>query len=240
MSQFFFETMSAFVPDTSFHGLGEINAYFSMTHNFIWPEIHQILIHSNYSNHDVIFTGHSLGGSLAALSAFETVLNGVRNSSQVKVVTLAEPRTGNLVFAKNFDRFVKYSFRIINGVDVLAHLPPCHKDYRYWPRADLPCDPRSRTGPYHHGVEVWYPHGMNETAEYIVCNGSQGEEMFCSDRLHMTVANLGKGITDHRKYFGKMVTQYGMSNCDRNRTFDENEGFLGKVKVISELINKII
>ncbi|KAF1754981.1 hypothetical protein GCK72_021547 [Caenorhabditis remanei] len=232
--------MSAFVPDTSFHGLGEINSYFSMTHRAVWAEIQKHLTHNNYSNHDVIFTGHSLGGSLAALSAFETVLTGIRETNQVKVVTLAEPRTGNMVFAKNFDQHVKYSFRIINGIDVLAHLPPCHKDYRFWPRIDLPCDPRSRTGPYHHSTEIWYPDGMNETARYIVCNGSQGEELFCSDRVHVTVANLGRGIADHRKYFGKMVTQYGNSNCNRNRTFDENEGFLGKVKVISELIKKIV
>ncbi|CAA16389.3 Fungal lipase-type domain-containing protein [Caenorhabditis elegans] len=240
MSQFFFESMSAFIPDTTFHGLGEINFYFSMTHKSIWPKIHEFLMATNYSNHDVIFTGHSLGGSLAALSAFETVLSGIRNSSQVKVVTLAEPRTGNLIFAKNFDRHLRFSFRVINGMDALAHLPPCHKDYRHWPRADLPCDPRSRTGPYHHSTEIWYPDGMNTTSKYITCNGSQGEDMFCSDKVHVTVATLGKGITDHRKYFGKMIGQYGKSNCNPDRTFDENEGFLGKVKVISEMINKVI
>ncbi|CAO4382462.1 unnamed protein product [Caenorhabditis nigoni] len=192
MSQFFFETMSAFIPDTSFHGLGEINYYFSMTHKSIWPKIRDVLIHSNYSNHDVIFTGHSLGGSLAALSAFESILTNVRNESQVKVVTLAEPRTGNRKFAKNFDKSVKYSFRIINGIDVLAHLPPCHKDYRFWPRVDLPCDPRSRDGPYHHSTEVWYPDGMNETAKYIIIGSILGR---WSPNMEMPIATVIEHLT---------------------------------------------
>ncbi|CAI2352821.1 unnamed protein product [Caenorhabditis sp. 36 PRJEB53466] len=240
MSQFFFEFMSAFIPDTSFHGLGEINYYFAITHEIIWEKVQKVLQSDEYKEHDVIFTGHSLGGSLASLSAFETVLSKIRNSSQVKMISLAEPRTGNLVFAKNFDRFVKYSFRVINGLDALAHLPPCHKDYRFWPRVDLPCDATSRTGPYHHSVEVWYPDGMQKGSKYVICNGSKGEELFCSDKNLVTMSNFGKGITDHRKYFGYMVSQYGASNCNKNRTFDENEGMLGKLKVASEFLNKIV
>uniref|UniRef100_A0A8R1HHC4 Lipase_3 domain-containing protein n=1 Tax=Caenorhabditis japonica TaxID=281687 RepID=A0A8R1HHC4_CAEJA len=205
MSQFFFEFISFFIPDTSFHGLGEINFYFWLTHQVVWDKVSRILTDKKFINHDVIFIGHSLGASLTALSAFEAVISGVRNSSQVKVISLAEPRTGNLVFAKNYNSRMKYSFRVLNGIDVLAHLPPCHKDYRFWPRPDLPCDSRSRTGPYHHSTEIWYPNGMHNGAQYVVCSGSKGEEMFCSNKHQVTVANFGKGITDHRKYFGKMV-----------------------------------
>uniref|UniRef100_A0A8R1ENC9 Uncharacterized protein n=1 Tax=Caenorhabditis japonica TaxID=281687 RepID=A0A8R1ENC9_CAEJA len=81
---------------------------------------------------------------------------------------------------------------------------------------------------------------MHNGAQYVVCSGSKGEEMFCSNKHQVTVANFGKGITDHRKYFGKMISQYGRSNCDKTRTFDENEGVLGKLKVASEIINKLI
>lgn len=62
----------------------------------------------------VSFTGHSLGGALASLAAIRTVLDGVRNSNQIKLITFGQPRTGDTTYAFNHDRLVPYSYRLVN------------------------------------------------------------------------------------------------------------------------------
>lgn len=44
-------------------------------------------------------TGHSLGGSLASLAASFVVGSGFAKTKNTKLVTLGQPRTGDLVYA---------------------------------------------------------------------------------------------------------------------------------------------
>jgi predicted lipase len=47
----------------------------------------------------VIFTGHSLGGALAALAAAQTRVEGWRESGQITLYTFGQPRIGDYNFA---------------------------------------------------------------------------------------------------------------------------------------------
>jgi predicted lipase len=54
-----------------------------------------VLTDPRYQGFTVTFTGHSLGGALASLAALRTVLERLRDSSQIKLYTFGQPRVGN-------------------------------------------------------------------------------------------------------------------------------------------------
>ena len=66
----------------------------------------------------VWFTGHSLGGALAALAAD-------RYAATAGVCTLGAPRVGDWYFAASHtSRFGARALRYVNDADVVTHLPP--------------------------------------------------------------------------------------------------------------------
>lgn len=67
-------------------------------------------------------TGHSLGGSLAALCAVDIATN--TKFKEPSVYTYASPRTGNPAFAKLFNRKTGPHYRIYNTNDIIPELPP--------------------------------------------------------------------------------------------------------------------
>lgn len=65
-----------------------------------------LFYYKNLQDYNVTFTGHSLGGAAASLASIATVLRKHRNSSQVNLYTLGQPRVGNSEFAFNHDKLV--------------------------------------------------------------------------------------------------------------------------------------
>ncbi|WP_372661572.1 lipase family protein [Cohnella sp.] len=93
---------------------------------------------------DLIITGHSLGGALAALCAVDVAGNS--EFSNPNLYTYGAPRVGDPIFAKVFSNTVGQSYRVNNRFDVVPQLPP-HiyklprrvKTYRYMHvREDMP------------------------------------------------------------------------------------------------------
>jgi triacylglycerol lipase len=75
-------------------------------------------------NYQVFVTGHSLGGSLATLAAFQigNLANKLQNCQRKPILyTFASPRVGNSGFAKDFNRNVDQAFRIANSEDVVPN-----------------------------------------------------------------------------------------------------------------------
>ncbi|KAI6190617.1 Lipase-like protein [Aphelenchoides bicaudatus] len=124
--QLFHETLQSLQPNVDFYGLGKVNRYFFRALSAMWEPTATILNDPRYQGFTVSFTGHSLGGALAALASMRTVLERLRDSSQIRLYTFGEPRVGNHKFAVEHDRLVPYSFRVINRNDIVPHLPLCH------------------------------------------------------------------------------------------------------------------
>jgi len=74
----------------------------------------------------LIVTGHSLGGALAALFAYDVAINLKINPT---LVTYASPNVGKSDWANAISAAVSTSFRIFNNRDIVPFLPPTQMGY---------------------------------------------------------------------------------------------------------------
>eukprot|EP00898_Chlorokybus_atmophyticus_P000635 jgi/Chlat1/1572/Chrsp123S01837 len=71
----------------------------------------------------VLITGHSLGGALATLCAYDVRRVMKLENSQVSTYTFGSPRVGNGAFVRAYDDLVPVSFRIVHARDEITYLP---------------------------------------------------------------------------------------------------------------------
>jgi pimeloyl-ACP methyl ester carboxylesterase len=77
----------------------------------------------------VVVTGHSLGGALAILCAFDLRSTGLSVDS---VYTFGQPRVGNAVFAWLYKMLLgSVTFRVTNGADIVPWSPGWLLGYRH-------------------------------------------------------------------------------------------------------------
>jgi len=146
-----------------------------------------------YPDHEIIITGHSMGGSLALLfnaDIYDTM--GVK----AQVYTFGGPRVGDWDFAQDIvkNKKAKSIYRIVSGMDVVPHLPP--KIFKMT---------GSQT-PHHPETEVWYPDPDSNPSEFKICSSPLGDGLACSNALKYF---LKWNVKDHLKYFG-----LGRDVCD--------------------------
>ncbi|KAJ5520466.1 Lipase class 3 [Penicillium fimorum] len=133
---------------------------------------------TQYPEYTLTVTGHSLGASMAAITAGQ--LSAIYD--HVRLYTFGEPRTGNLAYAsymnENFEAASPETtrfFRVTHADDGIPNLPPTEQGY------------------VHSGIEYWSgePHSAYST---FVCTGS---EVQCCE------VQGGQGVNDaHVTYFG--------------------------------------
>ncbi|XP_047983649.1 lipase [Salvia hispanica] len=149
-----------------------------------------------YGDTDIMVTGHSMGGAMAALCGLDLRLT-LGKQQKVQVVTFGQPRIGNAVFASYYSEVVPDTFRVTHGNDMVPHLPPY---YSYFPQKT-----------YHHFPrEVWIRDLAFGSFVYTVekvCDGS-GEDPTCSRSVR------GNSIADHLIYYGvEMGCNESTSTC---------------------------
>ncbi|GAA0139597.1 hydrolase [Lithospermum erythrorhizon] len=145
-----------------------------------------------YGDIQVMVTGHSMGGAMAAFCGLDLTVNlGIPN---IQVTTLGQPRIGNAAFASCYSRLVPNTIRVTNNHDIVPHLPPY---YTHFPQKT-----------YHHFPrEVWlYNIGIGSFVLRVekLCDDS-GEDPSCSRSVS------GNSITDHLEYYGVRL------GCDDDR-----------------------
>lgn len=89
-------------------------------------------------NRRVMVTGHSLGGALATLCAFDCRVQLGLSELDVTVITFGSPRVGNRAFTRRFLAAVPVCFRIMNHSDGVTNVPSSFfSNFEHVPRGVL-------------------------------------------------------------------------------------------------------
>uniref|UniRef100_A0AC35TFL3 Lipase_3 domain-containing protein n=1 Tax=Rhabditophanes sp. KR3021 TaxID=114890 RepID=A0AC35TFL3_9BILA len=115
---------------------GKVASYFLNAFSLVWNNgLKDAFLSTKniYPNYGVFITGHSLGGAMAALAAGAISTNGLAQPSDITLMTMGEPRTGNSDFVYYFDRLGIEAYRITHNRDIVVHLPP--EGFNYYQHA---------------------------------------------------------------------------------------------------------
>lgn len=112
------------VPDGHWVHSGFFNAYASVR-AAVWRVVDECMAAGGGGDWHVYVTGHSLGGALATLAAYDASATTF-TSGRVAGLTMynfGSPRVGNGVFADAYDARVPDTWRVVNADDVVARVP---------------------------------------------------------------------------------------------------------------------
>ena len=158
----------------------------------IYDTLKQILNDPVYSDYDVWWTGHSLGGALTSIGALHIWLQSqyIDNFEwkPFLIYTYGEPRIGNPGFSNLFDAIFEYTephnynaYRIVNDDDIIPHILACDWDNTIWQRCL-----ENNNAYYHKGIEIHYGAGdykYGRMCQYRECLGTpKNEDAGCSNR----------------------------------------------------------
>ncbi|KAE9553986.1 hypothetical protein FO519_002803 [Halicephalobus sp. NKZ332] len=162
------------------------------------------------------FTGHSLGGAIAALSALRARVQVGIPDNRLQLYTYGEPRVGDYQLSESFKAYISRKFRVVHYRDPVPHMPFC-KDGNN----ETPCK-QTDTSPYHHPQEIWY-NNQDQTMnvgknDYKICNSTNGEDGHCSDSISdwsFVLDTLDtKGSDFHNHYFNHRLDEWGPKGCN--------------------------
>jgi hypothetical protein len=121
-----YSNMSAFgKPEKKMFISTYFNTVFTQVKEKLKPKL--IELQKKYSDHQFIFTGHSLGAAMATIFALDSVLDGylTKSKDSPALINLASPRVGNYIFAAHVMYHVPVVFRLVRDGDVVTSIPPC-------------------------------------------------------------------------------------------------------------------
>ena len=102
--------------------------------------------------------------------------------------TSKHPRVGDYKYALQHDQLVNNSWRVVNFDDVVPHLPPLIL-------------PTIKSGPYHHGVQVFYSEkAISVHSAHRECYGTPHDEDKSCSRSKQPFLNLPESITRNKNY----------------------------------------
>jgi len=104
--------------------MGRVHRGFKREADRLWEPLEMFL---SENNKPIWFTGHSLGGAIATISAGKCVLSAIPASPEA-LFTFGSPRIGN----RRFINFVHLNhYRWVNNNDIVTRLPPRWLGYRH-------------------------------------------------------------------------------------------------------------
>jgi predicted lipase len=110
------------VPYLPVFGSGLVHMGFQVVYEHIRGSIANLLKTNCQGAQNIWVTGHSLGGALAVLCAFD-VLKNVKLGPVPKLYTFAGPRVGAPDFTGNFKGAIPDCYRVVNFLDVVPQVP---------------------------------------------------------------------------------------------------------------------
>ena len=138
-----------------------------------------------YPDYRLVVHGHSLGGALATLIAFQMVDVHKLPGSEIELVTFGAPRVGDEAFVKQLEEYVPNQLRVINSTDIVPMLPLQAMGYN------------------HPKWELW----LDDKADKLPASISDGKGLQRWPALKYPIWKRYKsGISDHQWYLGADLT----------------------------------
>ncbi len=104
--------------------VGRVHRGFKREVDDLWPRLEQALINNTRT---LWFSGHSLGGAMAAICAGRCVLSHIRSNPRA-LFTFGAPRVGN----RRYVNYVDFeAYRWVNNNDSVPRLPPAFLGFRH-------------------------------------------------------------------------------------------------------------
>uniref|UniRef100_A0A913IEA4 Lipase_3 domain-containing protein n=1 Tax=Strongyloides stercoralis TaxID=6248 RepID=A0A913IEA4_STRER len=190
----------ALLPKEQFLNSGKVYLYpmkaINITYTVMSTKLKEILNNSSYKN--VIFTGHSLGGSLAVLDSYRCIYENICSSNTTKVVTFGAP----------------YTYRVVVKDDLVPTIPMCESVF--WENSCRNCGKTWFDLYYHVGTEIYY---NNDTSgNYTICQ-QYIEDINCSSKVFSWL-NFPKYLFNSQYYLKKHTTYF---ETVYNQTYNETK-----------------
>jgi hypothetical protein len=152
------------------------------------PQVQDALSKITYTS--VFFTGHDMGGAIAALATYDMSVN--HGAPLGRSYTFGQPRVGNKAFASELNNL--QLFRVTHHTDSVVHVPPRDKGY------------------YHSGLEVFYKEHtctaitedgvfQPDCVDEVLCDPNDGEDSKGAN----SVSASAYSYKEHDHYFGSNV-----------------------------------
>lgn len=86
-----------------------------------WKSIRTEILKTVYEYNSLSICGHSLGGALAVLCAYDIAL--IYPGIELTLITFGQPKVGNKGFTKKLNNLVPLYYRVVNQMDVVPFSP---------------------------------------------------------------------------------------------------------------------
>jgi triacylglycerol lipase len=104
--------------------VGRVHRGFKREVDDLWPRLEQALLNNTRT---LWFTGHSLGGAMAAICAGRCVLSHIRSNPRA-LFTFGAPRVGS----RRYVNYVEFeAYRWVNNNDIVPRVPPAWLGFRH-------------------------------------------------------------------------------------------------------------
>ncbi len=104
--------------------VGRVHRGFKKEVDDLWPRLEEALVENKKT---LWFTGHSLGGAMATISAGRCFLSHIPSTPK-QLFTFGSPRVGNRQYVDHVE--LDY-FRWVNNNDIVTRVPPTWMGYRH-------------------------------------------------------------------------------------------------------------
>lgn len=187
-------------------GEGSVQTYFLNAFEKLQPCTKQRLLAmiDMFPTYTITISGHSLGGAMASISAFNIMRENIGSPAGITLFTYGHPRVGDKLFSIEHDRVVPNSWRIVHRKDIVPHIPHCSPS----------CDSGGSSTNYHHGTEVFYDveNMTDPSSDYKLCRANH--DITCSRKYtqffswNSPILDPAARYHDHLRYFGIPVGSY--------------------------------
>lgn len=129
------DTLCNMITDLNFRKIApwnneiEVHAGFWNGLQEVWPKVKDSITQflntftERRQKPEIYFTGHSLGGAMALLAAYDLQQNKAIESSTMHVYTFGQPKCGNQAFAQAVQTCIPHYHRVVNYLDPVSVIP---------------------------------------------------------------------------------------------------------------------